>query len=115
MLRVFVLVALAVGLVSCAGANSAAGTGPSLTGNGFVILIRNYTFVPDSLVVPPHARITVVNQDDVTHTLTADNKVFDTGDIPGGHTAAFTGPTRPGSYPYVCVVHPFMHGTLVVR
>jgi len=114
-LRVLVFVALASGMVSCAGSPSAAAIGPSLTGGGFVILIQNFTFVPPSLTVPPAAKITVVNHDDVTQTLTAVNRTFDTGDIPGGHTATFTAPTRPGSYPYICRTHPVMHGAIIVQ
>jgi plastocyanin len=34
---------------------------------------------------------------------------------PSGGSSSFTAPTKPGSYPFHCTIHPFMHGTLVVQ
>ena len=79
------------------------------------VVIKNFVFGPSSLVVPPGAKITVVNQDRAPHTVTARNKSFDTGTIGGGQRGEFTAPTLPGSYPYICTVHPSMVGTLIVK
>jgi plastocyanin len=70
-----------------------------------------------TMTVKPGQKVTVTNDDSVTHTLTdkASHK-FDTGDIPGGGgTKTFTAPTRPGRYPFGCTIHPEMKGTLVVQ
>jgi plastocyanin len=79
------------------------------------VTIKNFAFAPAALTVAPGAKVTVMNQDSVTHTLTATGtKAFDTGDIAAGSTATFTAPTKPGSYPYICTIHTYMHGTLTV-
>jgi plastocyanin len=54
------------------------------------------------------------NADD-EQTFTADDgHSFDTGPIDTGASTSVTAP-RQGRYPYHCTIHPFMHGTLVVR
>ncbi|MGH9101712.1 MAG: cupredoxin domain-containing protein [Acidimicrobiales bacterium] len=82
------------------------------------ITINNYTFAPSTLTVAPGATVTVKNIDKPTHTVTASpphKGAFDTSDIAPGQTKVFRAPTTPGEYPYHCSVHPFMHGTLIVR
>ncbi|MFE7354865.1 cupredoxin family copper-binding protein [Streptomyces sp. NPDC057543] len=84
------------------------------------ITIKNFAFTPTQLTVPAGARITVVNEDAVAHTVTAtagatNGKTFDTGDIAPGKTATFTAPVNPGTYPYICTIHPYMKGSLTVR
>lgn len=80
------------------------------------ITIKNFAFGPADLTVAPGAKITVVNQDSTTHTLTATgSKAFDTGDLAGGKSATITAPTTPGSYPYICSIHTYMKGTLTVK
>lgn len=80
------------------------------------ITIKNFGYSGD-LTVKPGAKVTVVNEDSVAHTLT-DEKThkFDTGNINGGGgTGTFTAPTTPGSYPFGCTYHPEMAGMLVVK
>jgi plastocyanin len=57
----------------------------------------------------------VRNNDTAPHTVTAKDKSFDTGTIDPGKTATFTAPTKPGTYDYICTIHPYMKGTLIVR
>ncbi|ALV38580.1 hypothetical protein AS200_15220 [Streptomyces sp. CdTB01] len=77
--------------------------------------MENFAFSPANLRVRPGTKITVVNRDSATHTVTATgNKKFDTGSIAGDATAAFTAPSAPGSYSYICTIHPNMKGTLTV-
>jgi plastocyanin len=64
--------------------------------------------------VAPGATVTVTNKDQVTHTLSATKGSFDTGDISAGQSKTFTAPKTPGSYPYFCMIHQYMTGTLVV-
>jgi plastocyanin len=79
------------------------------------VVIKNFAFGPATMVVPPGTKITVVNQDKAPHTITAANKSFDTGTIAGGKSGTFTAPSTPGTYPYVCTMHPSMTGTLTVK
>ncbi|WP_225448675.1 cupredoxin domain-containing protein [Streptacidiphilus sp. P02-A3a] len=77
--------------------------------------IHNFAFSPATLTVTPGEKVTVVNQDSTAHTVTATGtKAFDTGDVAPGATATFNAPSTAGSYPYICTIHQFMHGTLTV-
>jgi plastocyanin len=80
------------------------------------IVITNFAYQPANLTVSPGQRVTVVNRDSTAHTLTATGQnAFDTGKINPGATGSFTAPNAPGTYPYICTIHQFMHGTLTVR
>ncbi|MCF3960200.1 cupredoxin domain-containing protein [Streptomyces fuscigenes] len=80
------------------------------------IAIKDFMFSPVSLTVRPGARVTVANQDQTPHTVTfTDRGTSDTGRISGGKSAGFTAPKKRGSYSYICDIHQYMKGTLVVR
>jgi len=78
------------------------------------IAITGFTFVPGTVTVLPGATVTVVNRDDVTHTLTSPTGGFDTGGIAPGATASFSAPDHSGRYAYICSIHQYMTGTIVV-
>ncbi|MCF2531560.1 cupredoxin domain-containing protein [Yinghuangia soli] len=88
---------------------------PGDTANTTTVMIKSFAFAPAAFTVAPGATVTVVNQDDSAHTLTANDKAFDTGTLAPGATGTFTAPTKPGTYPFLCTPHPFMTGTLTVR
>ena len=48
------------------------------------------------------------------HTVTAVGGEFASGLIDPGASVAFVAPTQPGTYTFVCDLHPTMQGTLVV-
>lgn len=64
--------------------------------------------------VPAGAEVTVSNEDEVGHTVTSDDGLFDVVVPPGG-TATFTAPEEPGAYAFHCTPHPQMVATLVVQ
>jgi plastocyanin len=64
--------------------------------------------------VSPGATVTVDNADNVPHTLTADDRAFDTGVIDGEASGTFVAPDAPGTYAIHCDVHPGMKSNLVV-
>ena len=100
---------------SSSKAASAASSSSTAVAGAAQIVIDNFTFSPATLTVTPGEKVTVVNKDSTTHTVTATgNKAFDTGDIASGATTTFTAPSTAGSYPYICTIHQFMHGTLTV-
>ncbi|MGH3718790.1 MAG: cupredoxin domain-containing protein [Pseudonocardiaceae bacterium] len=119
-----------LGLVaSCGGAADTSGGGgapsapavpstpavPPASAASATVVMKNFTFMPASLTVAPGTRITVTNEDQAPHTVTANDKSFDTGRISGGERGEITAPTKPGSYPYICTIHPYMTGTLIVQ
>ena len=107
----------AAAATSAAATSAAAATSSAAVATGGTqITIDNFAFSPAALTVQPGQKVTVLNKDTTTHTLTAsDKKAFDTGSVAPGATGSFTAPTAPGSYPYICTIHPFMHGTLTVK
>jgi plastocyanin len=90
------------------------GSGSSGTTGTDAITIKNFAFGPTSLTVAPGATVTVTNKDSVAHTITSSKAGFDTGDIGPGQSKTFTAPKTPGSYAYICSIHQYMTGTLVV-
>ena len=64
--------------------------------------------------VAPGTEIAVANLDGAQHTLTADDGSFNTGGLDGGDTIAITAPDAPGTYAFVCNIHPSMTGSLTV-
>ena len=75
--------------------------------------IKNFSFSPNPITVRAGAPITVVNDDNVTHTFTANGGAFDTGDLGGDHRDRVT-VQRPGTYAFHCEIHTFMTGTVRV-
>lgn len=110
---------LIAGALLLSACGSAAVTSPATTpapsSSGTSITINNFMFNPAKLSVSPGATIQVTNKDSATHTLTATGGQFNTGDIKQGQTKSFTAPTKPGTYQYICNIHQFMMGTLVVK
>ena len=54
-----------------------------------------------------------VNEDGFAHTIVAEDGSFQSPDVDAGGTFSFTF-TEPGTYAYICSIHPSMHGTIVV-
>jgi plastocyanin len=100
---------------SAPAATSTAASQPDASGGSGSVTISDFKFAPASLTVAPGTRVTVANKDSTAHTATADKgNSFDTGDIDPGSSATVT-LAKAGSYSYHCSIHPFMHGTFVVR
>ena len=77
--------------------------------------IKNMTFTPRTIEIT--AGTTVIwrnNEDQLPHTVTADDASFDSGILGPGATWSHTFET-PGEYPFHCTPHPFMKGMVVVK
>ena len=77
------------------------------------VKIAGFAFGPASLTIAPGQTITWTNGDAVAHTVTSDDKAWDSGTIAPGASFSVT-VTQPGTYAYHCSLHPFMHGAVVV-
>ena len=82
-------------------------------GGGTAIALQGFAF--SAATASPGATVEVVNRDGTEHTLTAADGSFDTKVITGGGTGSFTAPLTPGTYRFLCNIHPSMKGELVVR
>jgi plastocyanin len=78
------------------------------------IAISGFKFLPDTLTVKTGESVEWKNEDSVVHTATAEDKTFDSGNIAPGKSWTFV-PSKPGTYHYICTVHPNMKGTLTVQ
>jgi plastocyanin len=77
------------------------------------VAIAGFAFKPAQLTVKAGETVTFVNNDDETHTATAVDRTFDSGHL--DHNAQFSYTfTKPGTYPYHCLIHTSMTGTIVV-
>ncbi|TSD93817.1 cupredoxin domain-containing protein [Skermania sp. ID1734] len=92
--------------MSASHANSGVSAGPE-------IVISSYTFSQPATVQAGRT-LTVVNQDQVAHTVTADSGNAFNVVVGPGQEDTFTAPARPGRYPFHCTYHSRMHGELIV-
>jgi plastocyanin len=71
-------------------------------------------YVPDPITLSVGTTVKWVNNDNVAHTVSSQNNLWDSGDIEPGATYSRTFQST-GSFPYYCVFHPLMVGTITVR
>lgn len=81
---------------------------------GPTVHIKNFMFVPATLTVAPGTTVTFVNDDDEPHTVTSTVKAFDSEGLDTHQTFKQTF-AKGGTYLYFCEVHPYMHGTVIVK
>ena len=87
-------------------------TTPPAPNDTTTVEIRNNAFNPAQLNVAPGTTVTFVNNDNVPHTATADNDVFDLEVPPGSsYPVVLEG---AGTVTYHCELHPDMKGSIVV-
>jgi plastocyanin len=75
--------------------------------------ISDFAFSPATITIHVGDTVTWTNNGPSPHTATASSHSFDTGTLAKGASASHTF-TQPGTYAYICTIHPFMHGTVVV-
>lgn len=87
---------------------------PSAPVAGTAVRIENFAFVPATLTVKQGDTVTWTNHDAEPHTVAAGDGSFHSPGMDANGTYSFTF-TTPGSFDYICSMHPFMHGTVVVQ
>lgn len=97
---------------TAAPAASGSSAAPAAAGATDAITIKNFAF--NAAKVKAGATVVVMNTDGTAHTVTADDKSFDTKRIEGNAKAMFTAPTKPGTYAFHCAIHDYMKGSLIV-
>lgn len=77
------------------------------------VTIADFKYAPATLTVPAGTTVRFRNDDSDAHTVTAGDGTFDSGglDPHGIYQRTFN---EPGTYRYVCAIHPWMKGTIVV-
>ena len=116
--RVAALVVSALAIASAAAAvhTGHAASAPAAAAMKPAVTISNYSFLPATLTVDKGATVMWVNKDGDVHTIksTGGPETFSSPALDSGNRFGFTF-QRAGTYHYICSVHPYMHGVIVVR
>lgn len=113
---------------SCGGTSYSSSTSPSpmassgapATSTPVISISQNAAaqggnaFGANPLTVGIGTSVTWINSDSVSHTSTSDIGAWDSGLIRPGGQFTFTLAT-PGTFPYHCVIHPGMTGSITVQ
>jgi plastocyanin len=78
------------------------------------IAIKNFMFSPSSLTIKAGTAVTWINKDEEPHTVVSDTGLFRSAAVDTNETFAFKF-DKPGTYRFVCSIHPQMVGTIVVE
>jgi plastocyanin len=87
---------------------------PAASPAAAVVHIKDFKFVPATLTVAPGTTVTFVNDDQEPHTVTATNHSFDSEGLDTNQKWAHPF-AAAGTYAYFCEMHPYMHGTVIVK
>ena len=78
------------------------------------IVLEHFHFAPVSLTVTAGTTVRWENRDEEPHTVVSDDGLFRSGGL--GQDDVFTFKfDRPGTYKFLCSIHPQMIGTILVK
>jgi len=101
--------------IALSGALLFAMAGPATWGaETNTIIVKNFMFSPMSLTVPVGATVTWKNLDGEPHTVVNDQGLFRSGGLDQNDSFSFKFDS-PGTYRFICSIHPTMMGTIVVK
>lgn len=78
------------------------------------VAIVNNTYDPTLIVVKVGATVTWTNKQNIKHSVTSDEGMFESGDMKQGNQYGFTFAAK-GYYAYHCSYHRGMKGTVLVK
>jgi plastocyanin len=93
------------------GANAPAPSGDAV--RSMKVEIEDFAYDPDPVTIEEGGKVIWVNRDSAPHTATAEDGSFDTGTLEEGKLKSENF-KEPGTYAYICSIHPQMHGTVEV-
>ena len=107
-------VAASAGTTPGSTATSSAASAAPATG-GTAVSIKNFAFAGNDITVAKGSTVTWTNNDSATHTVVAADAAvsFVSDNLPTGATFQHVFDT-PGTFPYICGIHPRMKGTITV-
>ena len=79
-----------------------------------IVHIRDFQYIPKDPAIHVGDTIQYINDDESAHTVTADDKSYDSGYMAKGQTWSKTY-TVAGAYPYFCAYHAFMRASVTVK
>jgi plastocyanin len=107
--------AAAVGAILAAGVGGAVAQQVAAADSAEVV-IENFTFLPALLTVARGTTVTWANHDEEPHNIVnvGQPRRFRSQAVDGGESYSFAF-IEPGTYKYICSIHPHMEGTIVVK
>jgi len=96
--------------------SASSGNAPAPSGDAVrsaKVEIEDFAYHPDPVRIEEGGKVIWVNKDSVPHTATAEDGSFDTGTLDEGKLKSESF-KEPGTYAYICSIHPQMHGTVEV-
>jgi plastocyanin len=78
------------------------------------VKIQKFKFAPVNMALAVGETVQFINLDEEPHTATSTDGAFNSKALDTNQTWNYTA-TKPGTFPYVCSIHPFMKGTLTVK
>lgn len=95
-------------------AKNGGGEGAANVANATQAAMRTMTFEPQRIEITVGTTVRWTNNDQLVHTISADDGSWDSGPVEPGKTWTHTF-TQPGEYAFHCTPHPFMKAVIVVR
>jgi plastocyanin len=89
------------------------GTQPGTPVATTAVHIKNFGFSPATITVKSGATVVWTNDDSIEHDVAFDGGAIASSTLGQNDTFSHTFATQ-GTYNYICSIHPFMHGTVVV-
>jgi plastocyanin len=86
---------------------------PPASGATSIVRLVDFEASPASLSISPGAEVEFRNEGKAMHTATAEDGSFDTGFLATGASSRHTF-GRPGTYDFLCTLHPDMKGSITV-
>jgi plastocyanin len=78
------------------------------------VKIDNFAFAPATLTVTAGTTVTWKNEDDSPHRIGDKDGTFRSAALDTDDTFSHTF-AAPGEYPYICTIHPYMVGKIIVK
>jgi plastocyanin len=100
----------AVSLLASLVATTPAVADPAAT----VVVAKEFMFSPATLTVTAGTTVTWSNLDEEPHTVVSDTGLFRSPAMDTHESFSFTF-DKPGTYRFVCSIHPQMTGTIIVK
>jgi plastocyanin len=88
--------------------------GPAAAAASHTVVIDGTSFQSPALTVKVGDSVTWVNKDPFPHTVTSASGGFDSHEIAPGKSWRYIA-AKKGEFPYICIFHPTMKGTLRVE
>jgi len=99
--------------VTICGVTAAAATSAVDAAQPAQVVIKGFMFDPKTLTARVGETITWINQDEEPHTVRSDAGLFASAALDTGESFRFRF-DKPGTYHFVCSIHPRMTGTIVI-